>query len=109
MSPFNQRRDLNGSPLQNATKDVQVKPSLIEQNLIHQDKYKTLSEGFQKVFTHKDTEDQSMRLPVVGYAGHRKGLKAENVFAKNFRDASIGAEKSLRNVKNTRSHFTKQQ
>lgn len=46
-----------------------------------------------------------MRLPVVGYAGHRKGLKAENVFAKSFRDATIGAENTLRKQKNVISNY----
>ncbi len=46
-----------------------------------------------------------MRLPVVGYSGHRKGLKAENVFAKNFRDATIGAEKNLRDRKSIPSNY----
>lgn len=107
MSPFRGRRDLNGSPLQNAAKDVQIKPHLLDTNLASNHDFKMLSDGFQRVFTERDSSDQDMRLPVVGYAGHRKGLKAENVFAKNFRDASIGAEKSLRGVKNTPSNFVK--
>ena len=37
-----------------------------------------------------------MRLPIVGYAGHRKGEKAENMFAKNYRQTTIMATQNLR-------------
>lgn len=37
-----------------------------------------------------------MRLPIAGYCGHRKGEKAENMFAKNFRENTIQATKLLR-------------
>ena len=105
VSPFKFRRDLNGSPLQNGVKEVQVKPRLIERSLASSVPYQTLSTGFQRVFAREDDQDQKMRLPVVGYAGHRKGLKAENVFAKNFRDATIGAERNLRERKSLRSNY----
>lgn len=104
VSPFAYRRDLNGSPLQQNVKDIAVKPRLIERGLAQSSNYQSLPEGFQKVLAEKDLEDQAMRLPVVGYSGHRKGLKAENVFAKNFRDATIGAERNLRERKITKSN-----
>lgn len=37
-----------------------------------------------------------MKLPIVGYAGHRKGEKAENMYAKNYRDTTLQAAKNLR-------------
>jgi len=27
-----------------------------------------------------------MKIPIVGYTGHRKGEKAENIFGKNYRN-----------------------
>ena len=37
-----------------------------------------------------------MKLPVVGYTGHRKGEKAENIYAKNYRDSTLQAAQNLR-------------
>ena len=37
-----------------------------------------------------------MRLPIVGYCGHRKGEKSENMFAKNYRENTINAKRNLR-------------
>ena len=42
-----------------------------------------------------------MRIPVVGYTGHRKGERAENVFAKNFRETSFESVRNLRGHKNS--------
>ena len=47
-----------------------------------------LPENFKRLFTDDD-QDQNMKLPIVGYGGHRKGEKAENMFAKNYRDTTI--------------------
>lgn len=44
----------------------------------------------------RDDNDQAMRLPIVGYAGHRKGEKAENMFAKNYRQTTIMAHQNYR-------------
>ena len=49
-----------------------------------------------------------MRLPIVGYAGHRKGERAENMFARNFRETTIQATKNLRAVKATPNFHVKQ-
>jgi hypothetical protein len=40
-----------------------------------------------------------MILPIVGYGGHRKGTYAGNIYAKNFRDTALIAQKNLRAVK----------
>lgn len=53
--------------------------------------------GFQKaVLTQKAKhcgsltgEDQEMKLPVVGYTGHRPAYKAQGFYGKNFRDCAI--------------------
>jgi len=96
ISPLKFKRDLQGSPLLGQIKEVQVKPLVLERSLANSLKYQKLSAGFQNAFTLEDAEDQGMKLPISGYTGHRKGLKAENVYAKNFRDCSINAEKKLR-------------
>lgn len=51
---------------------TQVKPKMLETNVVHKDEFYTLSEGFKKVFVN-DKEDQKMVIPVVGYGGHRRG------------------------------------
>ena len=51
---------------------TQVKPKMLEGNVVNKDEFYTLSEGFKKVFTC-DKKDQKMVIPVVGYGGHRRG------------------------------------
>ena len=51
---------------------TQVKPKMLETNVVHQEDFYNLSEGFKKVFTC-DKKDQKMVIPVVGYGGHRRG------------------------------------
>lgn len=47
-----------------------------------------------------------MKIPIVGYTGHRKGEKAENMFAKNFRESSMEAVRNQRILKsNTTSNY----
>ena len=43
------------------------------------------------MFSADKQDEENIRIPVVGYTGHRKGEKSENVFAKNYRDTSIQA------------------
>jgi hypothetical protein len=51
---------------------TQVKPKMLETNVVNQPDFYNLSEGFKKVFAC-DKEDQKMVIPVVGYGGHRRG------------------------------------
>lgn len=37
-----------------------------------------------------------MKLPVVGYGGHRKGFNSENYFAKDFRQTQMIVESNMR-------------
>ena len=46
-----------------------------------------------------DKDDIQMRLPIVGYCGHRKGEKSENMFAKSYRETTLMATKNLRTAK----------
>jgi hypothetical protein len=68
---------------------VQVKPILLERGIAQKDDFHKLSPEFKKVFSADKHDEENIRIPVVGYTGHRKGEKAENVFAKNYRDTSI--------------------
>ena len=94
-SPNKHARDLNGSPMQYYTKQVQVKPALLEGKFTGNQNFDSLPENFKKIFTN-DKKDQEMRLPVVGYGGHRKGEKAENMFAKNYRETTLMAARNKR-------------
>ena len=65
-----------------------MKPAVLERNFTSNKDFDSLPENFKKLFT-EDQKDQKMKLPIVGYGGHRKGEKAENMFAKNYRDTTI--------------------
>jgi hypothetical protein len=95
VSPDRFKKDMNGS-LFSHVKDIQVRPRILQTNLADSPKFHNLSTGFQKVFTEKEVADERLRLPVVGYAGHTKGKKAENFYAKNFRDTAMFAETNMR-------------
>ena len=60
---------------------MQVKPRLIESGLAAKPEFQNLPERFKELMS-TDREDINMRLPIVGYCGHRKGEKSENMFAK---------------------------
>lgn len=88
MSPQKYSRHLNGSPMMTHSNKTQIKPAMLEKNLTGNQNYEKLPENFKKIFT-EDMKDQQMKIPIVGYAGHRKGEKAENMYAKNYRDTAI--------------------
>lgn len=107
MSPESHMRDINGSPLMYHAKDIQMRPRLLEKSLAQNPSFQELPDGFKRIFS-EDKVDQKLKLPVVGYAGHRKGIQAENMFARNFRDTSINSKKYLRNLQqNTQSFYKK--
>lgn len=93
VSPKRFKKDMNGSNF-NHINDMMVKPRLLESKAHVHDKFRDLSPAFQTVFANKN--DENMKLPVVGYAGHRKSQKAENFFAKNFRDGTYYSEYKMR-------------
>ena len=62
---------------------------LLERGIASNQDYHRLSPEFKRVFAQDKKDEEQIRIPVVGYTGHRKGEKSENVFAKNYRDASI--------------------
>lgn len=52
--------------------------------------YQNLSNGFKKVVDKKtDLTQKNIKLPVVGYTGHRPGNKAQNFYGKPFKDCSM--------------------
>lgn len=95
LSPTKYKKDMHGS-LYSHVKDIQVRPRILQANLADSPRFHTLSDGFKNVFTSAERKDESLRLPVVGYAGHAKGKKSENFYAKNFRDTAMFAETNLR-------------
>lgn len=101
-APSEFKRDLNGSHLQYQAREVAVKPAILEKGLASNENFARLSDGFKRVFT-EDNADRHMKIPVVGYTGHRKGEKAENMFAKNFRESGFEAVRNMRIAKHTTS------
>jgi len=99
-APGEYKRDLNGSHLVYQARDVAVKPAVLEKGLATNANFARLSDGFKRVFT-EDNCDRAMKIPVVGYTGHRKGEVAENMFAKNFRESGFEAVRNLRIAKQT--------
>lgn len=49
------------------------------------------------MFTDAEKKDEhTLKLPIAGYTGHCKGQKAENVYAKSYRDTAMLAETNIR-------------
>ena len=105
MSPKVHKRDLNGSPMAQHAERVQIKPSVLESRVIGSRDFQDLSENFKQVFTQSDGKDQQMRVPIVGYGGHRKGEKSENMFAKNYRETTFQTIKNMRAIKDIPDNY----
>lgn len=65
-----------------------LRPRLQERDIRQNDEFGTLSAGFQ-IAMNKTGGNQEVKVPVVGYTGHRMGYKSQNFYGKNFRDCSI--------------------
>lgn len=84
-----------------------MKPGVIEKGLATNKNFANLSDGFKRIFT-ADAKELTMKIPIVGYTGHRKGEKAENMFAKNFRENTYEAVRNKRiAAATTTSNFIK--
>lgn len=105
MSPKRFKRDLNGSPLAYQSDAVQVKPSVLESKVMRSNDFHELPDNFKKIFTSPDKKDQGMRVPIVGYGGHRKGVNSENMFAKNYRDTTFQTIKNVRALKDVPNNY----
>lgn len=75
---------------QNST--IQVKPKLLESHMAERREFQLLPDGFKKIFT-EDKKDVDIKLPIAGYAGHRKGERSENFYGRSSRDVNIQSKK----------------
>ena len=105
MSPKYHKRDLNGSPLAYNSESVQVKPAVIESRVLSSNEFHGLSDNFKHIFTSADKKDQMMKVPIVGYGGHRKGETSENMFAKNYRETTFQTIKNTRALKDVPDNY----
>lgn len=83
--------------------DVDVKPRLLETKLATRQDFLKISDGFKSVFGNDDKED--FKIPIVGYTGHRKGEKSENLIGNNFRNTSMQTKKIERRAAMARSFY----
>lgn len=58
-----------------------------------------LSDGFKRILCNSNDEKE-MKVPIVGFAGHQKGIKARNFYGKAFRETSLASKKVLRSTIN---------
>jgi hypothetical protein len=92
--------------MQYQAREIAVAPGIIEKGFASNENFYKLSDGFKRIVTNDTEQRDAMRIPIVGYTGHRKGERAENIFAKNFREQSFEAVRNLRNKQNTtRSNY----
>ena len=56
-----------------------------------------LSDGFKRILCNSN-DDKEMKIPIVGFAGHQKGVKARNFYGKAFRETSLASKKVLRST-----------
>lgn len=103
---FNSRKKLRGTRFSVNQADfnpdeAELKPKLLENRVINQKDFFSLSNGFQKVFAN-DYQDKVMVLPIAGYSGHQRGDKAQNYYGRTFRDAAIQSKKLERQLHKVR-------
>jgi hypothetical protein len=79
---------------------ISVKPRLLEGKVGLQEKFFSMTDGFKKVFAC-DSKDQKMVIPVVGYGGHRRGDRSQNLFGKNFRETTLQSKCIEREFRST--------
>ena len=70
-------------------KDLYIKPMLIEKKLAENIDFMKLSDGFKRVFADDKVDEYSLVLPIVGYTGHKVGVRGENIFGKSYRMGSM--------------------
>lgn len=75
--------------------DFEIKPKFLEAKVGLRKEFFGLSDGFKRIFANDD-QDQSMVVPVAGYAGHRRGDKSANFFGKTFRETSLESKRLQR-------------
>lgn len=80
-----------------------IRPKLIESKVIENQKFMSLSKGFQRLFA-KDQKDSEIKIPIAGYGGHRVGYKSNNIYGKPFRKCSIES-KRIQRIFNFKPNF----
>ncbi len=72
-------------------------PVPLEKNFSANQDYARLSDGFKRVICGGGAKEQkALYVPIVGYAGHQKGVKARNFYGKSFREGSLASKRVLR-------------
>lgn len=73
-----------------------LRPRLKDRDVRQTDDFATLSAGMQIAMTSQKAreeqglpDNQQVKIPVVGYTGHRMGYRSQNFYGKNYRDCSI--------------------
>lgn len=73
-----------------------LRPKLNTKDITENEEYKGLSETQKSALntaTYRASlglpDNTEMRIPVVGYTGHRMGYRSQNFYGKNFKDCSI--------------------
>mmetsp|Transcript_16110 Transcript_16110/g.27222 ORF Transcript_16110/g.27222 Transcript_16110/m.27222 type:complete len:232 (-) Transcript_16110:88-783(-) len=73
-----------------------LRPKLNTKDLTEKEEYQVLSETQKSALNNSKyremlglPDNTEMKLPVVGYTGHRMAYKSQNFYGKNFRDCSI--------------------
>ena len=73
-----------------------LRPKLNTQDITENEEYQKLSETQKSALTSTAYRDNlglpnntEMKLPVVGYTGHRMAYRSQNFYGKNFRDCTI--------------------
>ena len=68
-------------------------------DVVTNEQYETLPEGFKSAaisrrspFTSPLQGGKAVNIPVVGYQGHRRGVKAQGMYGKSYKDCAIQSE-----------------
>lgn len=73
-----------------------LRPRLSVKDARQGEEFNTMSAGYQIAMSSTKARDEAqmpnnteVKIPVVGYGGHRMAYKSQNFYGKNFRDCSI--------------------
>lgn len=73
-----------------------LRPRLQVRDVHSTEEFKSMSAGFQGAVTSTKAREEAqlpdnteVKIPIVGYGGHRMAYKSQNFYGKNFRDCSI--------------------
>jgi len=82
-----------------------LRPRLSVRDCRTGEEFNTMTAGYQIAMSSTAARQEAqmpdkteVRIPVVGYGGHRMGYKSQNFYGKNFRDCSIQSKMVQRMV-----------